>query len=86
MALADSLPAIGSDELPVGWETESQDAVEGIARALPARHGEVVRAMALEAGCTFAAAGARIGRSEAVAWRMHAEAIEILRQTYRKGA
>jgi hypothetical protein len=86
MALADSLEAIGSGDLPVGWEAESQDAVEGIARALPARHATVVRAMALEAGCTFAAAGARIGRSEAVAWRMHAEAIEMLRESYRKGA
>lgn len=34
---------LASDNLPIGWEAEYQDEVEGLARRLPRRYGDVVR-------------------------------------------
>ncbi len=40
-----------SAELPVGWELESADRVSHVARLLGDEHGELVRALFLDAGC-----------------------------------
>lgn len=44
--LADML---ASDEMPVGWEIESQDTVEVFSRRMPREHGRVLRAYLLRA-------------------------------------
>jgi DNA-directed RNA polymerase specialized sigma24 family protein len=66
---------------PVGWEVDYEDLVEGFARQLPGRFGEVIRLVYLrcDGGSVTRAAGV-MGLSHARVSEMHGEAIRMLRR------
>lgn len=69
-----------SSALPVGWEQESVDVVEGMTQSLPYPHREVVRMYFIVAGCTFTKIGERLGCSQAYANILFHAGIEMLRE------
>ncbi len=81
LTLADSLAA---DDLPVGWEAESADAVAALVRGL---HPEYRAALvAYLTHCATAGSGAAVGRSMGVCasrgWQMVTGALVMLREQF----
>lgn len=78
LTLADTIPA---DDLPVGWETDSIDAVTALSRKLPPKYGEALRAYLLrpDLGGRMAAVAAAIGTSESRVCQMLNDSVRLLR-------
>lgn len=69
-----------SDDLPVGWEAEYHDELEGLARTLPGRLGAALRLFFGRADCaTHARTGAALGVSESRVSQMIGQSAEFLR-------
>jgi RNA polymerase sigma factor (sigma-70 family) len=77
------ISSIETGDLPVGWEVDAADEVDGLLRTLPPRHREVVRMMHLEAGMTYLKAAKRIGRAEYAAWTAYKDAMVMLKHQHR---
>lgn len=79
---ATGLDTLTSDELPVGWELESLDAVEVLSCRLPARYGRAVRAYLTRCDTgTMKATAATVGLSESRVSQMLSTAANMLRET-----
>lgn len=71
---------IPADGLPVGWEIESEDTVEQLARLVPHRQGEAIRRLLLHAATpTKVAVGVEMGCCEARISQLTTLAVERLR-------
>jgi RNA polymerase sigma factor (sigma-70 family) len=72
---------VASEDLPVGWELESQEEVKRLTRSLPGRFGVAIRLLYLhaETGRQKATAAA-LGLSESRVNQIHSRAIETLRE------
>jgi DNA-directed RNA polymerase specialized sigma subunit len=80
---AEPLVDVADDAPPVGWEVDSADAVDAVARRLPPRVGEAVRRRFLCAdGRTFEGVGRAMGLSTSGAQKLIDEAAGILRRRH----
>lgn len=71
---------VASGELPVGWEIESEDAVNALSRRLPVRHAQALRTFYTRAdGVTHKLTGRLLGVCESRVSQMLTDAHKALR-------
>lgn len=79
---AEGLPEFlepAADDLPIGWELESIDAVERLCRSLPPKQSDAIRRHYSVAGATLARIGAEVGRTESCISQRVLEGLALLR-------
>jgi RNA polymerase sigma factor (sigma-70 family) len=78
---------VDRDAPPVGWDLEWEESLRDMARSLPPRHADVFLARHLHAdGERFEAVARRTGLSRSAAYRLHDEALAMLRDRYARRA
>lgn len=74
-------PSFSGQSLPVGWEIEYHDWVEGLAKKVPKNHSDLLRVIYLHCvGESITGAANKIGVSRSRASEMHSSAIQSIRK------